>query len=161
MTYEPEVLDNTSSSIDTYNNDLLVVPDDSLQSECNSSMIGCSSEVVSKNKRRANNGEHEEDMSKKTRAWGRVQDNNKRTGAERMECEYEEEICEIVGDNPVYNEVYSSANRKRSSTLARQEKAEQNKKRSDTLDNLVELYQQTRNETENITTDCWLFLNDL
>ena len=65
-----------------------------------------------------------------------------------MECEYEEEICEIVSEDPVYNKVYSSANRKRSSAVARrQEKAEKSTKRSSTLDSLVELHQQTRIES--------------
>src|SRR5438128_12568740 len=64
-TYELEVLDNTSSSIEAYNNDLLVIPDN------NSNIIECSSEAISNNKRKASNDEHEEDMSKKTRVWGR------------------------------------------------------------------------------------------
>ncbi|CAG8601300.1 10942_t:CDS:2, partial [Paraglomus occultum] len=43
--------------------------------------------------------------------YKKMQDNNRRTGAERMEFEYQEEIQDIVTDDPVFNEVYDSANR--------------------------------------------------
>jgi len=37
--------------------------------------------------------------------YKKVQDNNRKT----VQNEYEEEICEIVRDDPVYNDIYSSA----------------------------------------------------
>ncbi|CAG8659693.1 2366_t:CDS:2, partial [Paraglomus brasilianum] len=37
--------------------------------------------------------------------YKKMQDNNRRTGAERMEFEYQEEIQDIVTDDPVFNEV--------------------------------------------------------
>jgi len=44
--------------------------------------------------------------------YKKTQDNNRRTGAERMEFDYQEEIQEIVTDDPVFNEVYDSVNRR-------------------------------------------------
>ena len=44
--------------------------------------------------------------------YKRVQDNNRRTGAEHMEFKYEEEIRDVVIDDPVFNGVYDSENRR-------------------------------------------------
>ena len=70
-----------------------------------------------------------------------MQDNNWRTGAERMEFEYQEEIQDIVTDDPVFNEVYDSANRR--TNMSEKKKRE---KRNETLELIAQLHEQNRNE---------------
>jgi len=73
--------------------------------------------------------------------YKKMQDNNRRTGAERMEFEYQEEIQDIVTDDPVFNEVYDSANRR--TNMSEKKKRE---KQNETLELIAQLHEQNRNE---------------
>jgi hypothetical protein len=79
-----------------------------------------------------------------------VIDNNKRTGAETMHFEYEEQMQKIFEDDPVFNPVYNSDNRKEmGSANSRKKKEKEGKKHkshSASLDVIKELHEQTRKE---------------
>jgi|SRR5438128_11011760 hypothetical protein len=74
--------------------------------------------------------------------YKRVQDNNRRTGAERMEFEYEEEIRDVVIDDPVFNEVYDSENRRETT----ERRARRRETRSDGIELIRELHEENREE---------------
>ena len=77
-------------------------------------------------------------------------DNNKHTGAETMHFEYEEQMQKIFEDDPVFNPVYNSDNRKEMGSANSRKKKEKEEKKhksySATLDVVKELHEQTRKE---------------
>ena len=90
-----------------------------------------------------NTGQHFVDRWEKLLVeYKKTQDNNRRTGAERMEFEYQEEIQDIVIDDPVFNEVYDSAKR-RETNMSEKKKRE---KRNETLEMIAQLHEQNRND---------------
>ncbi|CAG8661198.1 10196_t:CDS:2, partial [Paraglomus occultum] len=74
--------------------------------------------------------------------YKRVQDNNRKTGAERMEFEYEEEIRDVVIDDPVFNEVYDSENRR--DMIER--RVRRRETRNDGIELIRELHEENREE---------------
>ena len=78
--------------------------------------------------------------------YKKLRDNNKRTGAERMEFEFEEQIREIVAEDPVFNEVYNSDSRKKIGSDTQRREKEKKDKRSNAVEMLIDLNEQNRKD---------------
>ena len=78
--------------------------------------------------------------------YKKLRDNNKRTGAERMDFEFEEQIREIVAEDPVFNEVYNSDSRKKIGSDTQRREKEKKDKRSNAVEMLIDLNEQNRKD---------------
>jgi len=63
-----------------------------------------------------------------------------------MEFEFEEQIREIVAEDPVFNEVYNSDSRKKIGSDTQRWEKEKKDKRSNALEMLIDLNEQNRKD---------------